>query len=339
MISSYSEIEALAHIGQISSENAVPVNGPYAQSYEYDVYGNRTHIGGWGGVARWEDNTFTNNRQNGLQYDAAGNLTYSGWYRFAYDVTGRQTRSTCPGYLLDAWYDGDALRVKKTEQGVTTYYVRSSMLGGQVVAEINASGGWQRGYVYLGLQNIAIQESNAVTFVHQDPVAKSQRLTDSAGTVVSIVELDPYGAHTNRSWQELKQPHRFTTYERDGDGQDDAMARTYNRWWARFNQPDPYDGSYNLADPQSLNRYSYVQNDPVNFIDPSGLDFCWGEVLISDPWNVPHNPRFPEMHPSNCSTRSAGSGGGGGGDGRGGGIGPAPSAERIESRRGTAKME
>ncbi|MDQ3684948.1 MAG: hypothetical protein M3430_05025, partial [Acidobacteriota bacterium] len=35
---------------------------------------------------------------------------------------------------------------------------------------------------------------------------------------------------------------------------------------------DPYDGSMNLADPQSFNRYSYVQNDPVNFVDPSGLE-------------------------------------------------------------------
>ncbi len=40
---------------------------------------------------------------------------------------------------------------------------------------------------------------------------------------------------------------------------------------SRFHQPDPYDGSYNLTDPQSLNRYAYVQNDPVNFVDPSGL--------------------------------------------------------------------
>jgi hypothetical protein len=39
-----------------------------------------------------------------------------------------------------------------------------------------------------------------------------------------------------------------------------------------FDQPDPYDGSYNLTDPQSFNRYAYVQNDPVNFVDPSGLD-------------------------------------------------------------------
>ena len=40
----------------------------------------------------------------------------------------------------------------------------------------------------------------------------------------------------------------------------------------RFSQPDPYDGSYSLTDPQSFHRYSYVQSDPVNFVDPTGLD-------------------------------------------------------------------
>jgi RHS repeat-associated protein len=64
---------------------------------------------------------------------------------------------------------------------------------------------------------------------------------------------------------------RFTTYERDKDGSDEAMHRRYTSRRNRFDQPDPSDGSYDLSDPQSFNRYSYVQNDPVNFIDPTGL--------------------------------------------------------------------
>lgn len=50
------------------------------------------------------------------------------------------------------------------------------------------------------------------------------------------------------------------------------MMRRYAGKWHRFTQPDPSDGSYDLTDPQSFNRYAYVQNDPVNFVDPSGLD-------------------------------------------------------------------
>src|SRR6266436_1180343 len=49
------------------------------------------------------------------------------------------------------------------------------------------------------------------------------------------------------------------------------MMRSYHSYWNRFDQPDPYDGSYDLTDPQSLNRYAYVESDPVNFVDPTGL--------------------------------------------------------------------
>ena len=146
------------------------------------------------------------------------------------------------------------------------------MLGGQVVAELNSSGTWTRGYVYLGGQMVAIQANNAANWVHQDPVTKSQRVTDGSGNVTSTVDLDPWGSETGRSSNQAFQPHRFTSYERDADGGDDAMMRRYGSYWSRFSQPDPYEGSYDLTDPQSFNRYAYVQNDPINFLDPSGLD-------------------------------------------------------------------
>ena len=72
------------------------------------------------------------------------------------------------------------------------------------------------------------------------------------------------------------QPRRYTTYERDSNGGDEAMFRRYESKLTRFSQPDPYDGSYDFSDQQSLNRYSYTENDPVNFSDPSGLQTCWG---------------------------------------------------------------
>ncbi|HXL79253.1 MAG TPA: hypothetical protein VN951_00130, partial [Pyrinomonadaceae bacterium] len=48
---------------------------------------------------------------------------------------------------LSQSYDGDGLRVKKTEYGWTTFYLRSSVLGGQVIAEVDGNNVWQRGYV------------------------------------------------------------------------------------------------------------------------------------------------------------------------------------------------
>jgi hypothetical protein len=57
------------------------------------------------------------------------------------------------------------------------------------------------------------------------------------------------------------------------------MWRKYESRGGRWTTPDPYTGSMSVGDPQSLNRYAYVSNDPVNRIDPSGLQ----EV---DPWDV-----------------------------------------------------
>jgi hypothetical protein len=89
--------------------------------------------------------------------------------------------------------------------------------------------------------------------------AKAKRITNSAGVITSTVEVDPFGGETNRSVSSAFQPRKFTNYTRDSDLSDDAMHRSYSFTLSRFQQPDPYDGSYSLTDPQSFNRYSYVQ--------------------------------------------------------------------------------
>jgi RHS repeat-associated protein len=162
---------------------------------------------------------------------------------------------------------------KRVENGYATYYLRSSVLGGQVVCEMNSGGGWTRGYVYLGGQMLAMQFSG-VFWLHQEPYSKGQRITNSSGNVTATIELDPWGGETNRSVNSYFQPRKFTTYDRDANYWDEAQARQYHGFWSRFAQPDPYDGSYSPTNPQSFNRYAYVQNDPVNFVDPSGLEMC-----------------------------------------------------------------
>jgi RHS repeat-associated protein len=168
------------------------------------------------------------------------------------------------------------LRVSRSEDGLAqTKYLRSSVLGGAVAAEVIWTGAiwqWSRGYVYAGSSLLA-EQHNGVYFVHEDPITKSKRVTSTSGAIQSTVELDPYGAEvTNFSSNTAFQPRKFTSYERDGNGTDEAMMRRYNRWHSRFDQPDPYDGSYDLTDPQTFNRYSYTQGDPANLVDPSGLD-------------------------------------------------------------------
>jgi RHS repeat-associated protein len=64
----------------------------------------------------------------------------------------------------------------------------------------------------------------------------------------------------------------FTSKERDSEsGLDNFEARYFGSSLGRFMSPDPLAG--HVEDPQTLNRYTYVRNNPLNLTDPTGLDF------------------------------------------------------------------
>src|SRR5438128_7419338 len=77
---------------------------------------------------------------------------------------------------------------------------------------------------------------------------------------------------------------KFTGYEADSEtGLNFAQARYQSSTQGRFTSPDPFGGSMSPASPQSFNRYSYVGNNPVNRIDPSGL-FDASDQVVSNRW-------------------------------------------------------
>jgi hypothetical protein len=68
-------------------------------------------------------------------------------------------------------------------------------------------------------------------------------------------------------------------------------------------RPDPYSGSYDFSNPQSMNRYVYVLNEPVSNIDPIGLDLWSGDG---------YNGNDPNCSSGDVNCNGGGSGGGGG---------------------------
>ena len=65
---------------------------------------------------------------------------------------------------------------------------------------------------------------------------------------------------------------RFTGYEKDTETDlDFAEARMYQNKHGRFTAVDPLMASASPGNPQTFNRYTYVGNNPVNMVDPSGL--------------------------------------------------------------------
>jgi len=67
------------------------------------------------------------------------------------------------------------------------------------------------------------------------------------------------------------------------------MFRQYSSTTGRWMSPDPYGGSMDLGNPQSLNRYSYVGNSPLVMTDPSSLD---GGVAACLPVSVRAAPKI-----------------------------------------------
>ncbi|MCC6629394.1 MAG: RHS repeat-associated core domain-containing protein, partial [Chloroflexi bacterium] len=105
------------------------------------------------------------------------------------------------------------------------------------------------------------------------------------------------------------QPFGFTGEQRDGEtGLVYLRARLYDPQLGRFVQRDPVVGRG--QQPQSLNRFAYVQNNPTNAVDPSGLvsqvkggGFCFPGWPCPLPWPMPVPTPAPTPGPPSAAPR------------------------------------
>ena len=265
----------------------------YDRLYNYDRFGNLTQISSAPGVVQQMFNLVQgtggyplNNRLANVNgnvtygYDASGNVTQEGSTTYSYDAVNH-LKEVGTGGLNVYRYDGNGMRVKKTEGGSTIFYVRSSVIG-QAVIEVTASG-ISRAYVYVDDVVVAEQAADGQFYwVSKDHLGSGRKLTSTSGAVMYRGEFDPYGQVLLETGSTLLNSHKYTGYERDeATGLDYANARMFTSARGRFTQPDPSGlGAANQAIPQSLNRYSYVSNDPINFYDPDGLIKC-GDISVA----------------------------------------------------------
>lgn len=206
-------------------------------------------------------------------YDAEGNTNSTGGKSFGYDAEGNITAVDGGG---TAQYVYDALnhRVRAAANGSTKEYVFNA--AGQRVSIWNAGiGGQLQGQYYWGTRPVAYYAGGATHFQHQDWVGTERMRTSYNGAVEAKFTSLPYGdAQTTAAGSDTDAYH-FAGLDYDSETQTDhAQFRQYNATQGRWMSPDPYSGSYDFTNPQSLNRYSYVMNNPLSFTDTSGLDVC-----------------------------------------------------------------
>ncbi len=284
-------------------------NAQWTVTETYDRYGNRKSQS-----APVANNVTINPATNritdpGYSYDAAGNMTADGLNTLTYDAENRVVTNVQAGATTNYILDGGSLRVKKCAPNCTsptssTVYIFS---GTKVIAEYDngaAVASPTREYIYSGSTLVAKIEGGAATYHHPDHLS-NRVLTDSSANSVRTFGHYPFG----ETWYETgtASKWKFTSYERDSEsGNDYAMARFYMSRLGRFSSPDPLAGS--LADPQSLNRYAYTNNDPENLSDPSGLIVTSGLGFQNlSAWF----PYFSVTVYANASTDLPGGGGGG----------------------------
>ena len=249
-------------------------------------------------------------------YDASGDVTVdpSSGNHYAYDGEGRICAVSGPSGTMGYLYDAEGNRVAKssiqlvmvngtptlscdmTQNGFMTSNNETDYIlgpGGEQVSEVaqDSNGGmnWQRTYVYAAGALFAAYDPSPdnptkplPSFRLTDWLGTLRATTDSAGVLQGTCTGLPFGDGLACAGN-IPDPHHFTGKERDAEsGNDYFSARYYSSSMGRFLSPDwsakvapvPYA---KLDDPQSLNLYAYVRNNPLVRFDPDGHWVCKGD--------------------------------------------------------------
>jgi RHS repeat-associated protein len=263
-------------------------SGSNTYSYTYDRYGNRwqqllndTCTAGTASCLTFDSN---NHESDGLvTYDAAGNITSDNVHYYSYDA-GNRLINVDSGGTASYVYDAFGRRVNKTNAGTTYDYLYD--LEGHVITVYAA--GWNRSELFLGGSHVATYTNNTTYFAHTDFLATERARTTVTGSQYDVCTSLPFGDDLQCSSTDPS-PLHFTGEERDAEsGLDNFGARYYSSSFGRWTSPDWSDDQdpvpyADFANPQTLNLYGIVQNNPVTFIDPDGHDEDAEYGILADP--------------------------------------------------------
>ncbi len=202
-----------------------------------------------------------------LEYDANGNLISGFGLSYDYDRFNQliNVKDSSTGSLIEEYiYDHNGNRVKKINHkdggDETVYYV------GNYIQIENSSGTYTEKYYYLYDKLVGKEDANGNTlFFHPDHLGSTRLVTDSSGNVVEDLSYEDFGEIIDDSGER----YLYNSKELDSSNLYYYGARYYDsNNLLSFIQPD--QNIPNIYNPQDLNRYSYVRNNPYKYVDPSG---------------------------------------------------------------------
>ncbi|SPD72923.1 hypothetical protein PITCH_A1590005 [uncultured Desulfobacterium sp.] len=272
----------------VNEDIADPVNGDSSTAYTYDPVGNRlTMTSGTGTTSYTYDN---NNRlltENGItySYDANGNMvgrSDSVSTTYAYDGKNRLIEVNDGTNISQYVYDMKGIRVRTTVNGsdITNYLVDNNREFAQVLRETNGSGSELAKYVY-GDELLSQSRGAIKSYFLHDGQMSTRTLTNAAGDSTDSYIFDAFGvllAHTGSTPNQYLYTGQFLD---PNSGFYYLRARWMRPETGRFISADTIHGS--VFEPQTLHKYIYCLNNPVNRMDPGGnqsLAECMVSVSI-----------------------------------------------------------
>ena len=307
--------DPLNRISQANTTNTTSSNC-WGEAYTIDAWGNMTNIAAAPGIG---GSCFTENLNNpvttanqltGYCYDTAGNpLLYgacpSGSFTPTYDYDA-ENRLYNPQAEYTYFYDADGVRIRKAASATvgTMYWPDPS---GEYLMETNGSGTINEEYIYFNGARIARVDrpSGTVHYYRSNHLGTASVITDASGNIEQQTDYYPFGGVAYTSGSDPNH-YKFTGKERDAEsGLDEFGARYYGSSLGRFMTPDwattPIDVPYaDFGNPQSLNLYSYVKNNPTTMGDPDGHDGGPLDVLIGFAQSLFNNTAVPVSHAVNA---------------------------------------
>ena len=197
----------------------------------------------------------------------------------------------------------------------------SLYLGGllEKVTRANGTTDWRHRIATPGAGSILyIRQSTGTNLTYSvagDHLGSTSVVTDSAQALIVSQSFGAFGARRGSNWQGTPSSGDLTQIEATSRRgfTDHTMVdnlslihmngRMYDPVIGRFLSADPYPlvGRVALADPagvttdvtQAFNRYSYVDNNPLSYTDPSGFQSADGSPSLPCSFCAPRFPTFP----------------------------------------------
>jgi RHS repeat-associated protein len=239
-------------------------------TYAYDLSGERTSVSGnFARVATPSSaSTATYNSDNQLtawggtplSYDPNGNMTSDGAHNYVWDARN-QLKQIDGGATASFTYDAFGRRFGKTILGTSTGFLYD---GDNAVQELSGTTVTANILANTLDEYFARTDAAGVRYFLTDALGGTAALADSGGALQTFYTYEPYG-NTTVSGAPTTNSFAYTGREFDATGLYFYRARYYNPILGRFISEDParYDDNENF--------FKYASDNPVMYMDPSGL--------------------------------------------------------------------